>query len=329
MAVLLSLGHQYPCVSEGEPIDLGTTEAESGEIVEFYLIPDRELTAGEVSEAIWQAAKIKEDYPDCVIHYLKVESNKVTIQFSTAPPGHSPFVWWHVLAIIFGALLAASLFREFFIEPIGYSLGLIPPRGTLTVSAEDSETGRSLNVPFQWDSREGETPATYGDLDLRTYVITWGKIEGYHIPNPQTTMLTLTKAKPDGQAHKIYYPLGVTPPTTGWIMVNTWPVEGEVTIMGADFEYTDKSPFQIEVDIGDYSAVFGEVEGYEAPQAMQFTVGQGDVIPINPEYIKIGWPTWAKVALILGGSAIAVGGGIELVRYLPRIIQRKEVTSHE
>ena len=81
---------------------------------------------------------------------------------------------------------------------------------------------------------------------------------------------------------------------------------------------------EIEVDAGNYIAAFSDIEGYEAPASMEFTVGKGQVVGIAPEYIKIGWPTWAKVGLILGGSAIAVGGGVALVKALPRALPRRE-----
>jgi len=297
---LAELGYKYPCRIEGEPIALEAVAAQPGDILEFYGVPDREITPHDAARIAFEVAKIKESYPDTVIHYLKIDPWRVTAQYSVSPPSskvallpHVP--WWVIVAVIWAIVVGIIVINA---EKVGYLLRGKPPMGNLQLNAEDAITHKALYVPFNVAGKSGTTPALITDLTPGTYKVTWGYITDYQ--TPPATNVTVVADQTVSKTAK-YYPEGVTPPATGWIIVDTSPVKGMVYIDAVEIA---KAPIQCEVDVGAHVVSFGDIGGYETPPAQTWDIAPGDEIAVIGTYERIGWPTWAKVTA--GAGVIAL-----------------------
>ncbi|GAI48930.1 unnamed protein product, partial [marine sediment metagenome] len=87
MATLAEVGKKQPITTEGVefPVDDETAMMQAGDIVEAWITADRDLDPLLAGPAIEQLLKMKEEYPDFVLHYIKIETRKITVQFSAAP----------------------------------------------------------------------------------------------------------------------------------------------------------------------------------------------------------------------------------------------------
>lgn len=116
------------------------------------------------------------------------------------------------------------------------------------------------------------------------------------------------------EARGEYWPEGAGPrPTTGILVVDTYPVKGTVYI---DAEDCGKAPIEITLDKGDHQVAFGNVTGYEAPQAREVTIHAGGRKAISVEYKRIGLPGWAW-------AAIAIGGGVVVAAIATAVVRRR------
>lgn len=303
---LVELGYRYPCLTEGEPIIIEDVAAEAGDILEFYLTPDREITDHDAARIAYEVAKIKEQYSESVIHYLKIDPWRVTAQYSVSPGGSPAFPPWWVIALAIVAIIVGIIALS--AERIGYIFHGKPPVGNISLSAIACDNAEctypsSLKVPYSLNGISGTTPDTIEELTPGTYVITWGYKEGYQTPFP--AKVTIVAGETVSRTAR-YYSVGVVPPTTGWLIIDTHPVKGTVYIDGIEI---GPAPQQQEVDLGDHVISFGDVGEYEAPPSQTCTVAPGDIIGIDGEYKKVGWPTWAKWA-VGGGITLGIAGGV-------------------
>jgi len=83
-----------------------------GQVVEFYLQPDREINMWNAHRALILAMKVKEQNPDMILHYIRIDSDRVTVQASLGTPAAEvEAVAANVLiAILIGVLIAVLIF---------------------------------------------------------------------------------------------------------------------------------------------------------------------------------------------------------------------------
>lgn len=296
--MIAEVGHKYTVT---ESIILEEVEPKSGDVVELYWECDREITPGEAARVVFETAKIKETYSNSVIHYVGVDTRRITVQYSVAPPGGeaTPLNWWQI-AIIIGALITAIIVAVYLLGRAGY-LPWVAPTGNVSVIAISAYDDAAIAAPFTFNGEEYTTPITIEDLDVGTYHITWLPVEGYLLPDPPTDVVTII-ADETVEARGEYWPEDAPPrPTTGLLIVATYPVRGTVYVDGADY---GKAPLELTIEKGDHTVSFGDVSGYEAPQARGVTIHVGGRTTVIGEYKRV-WPTWAWAAI-----AVAIGAGV-------------------
>ncbi len=310
----------------------GTTDTVlyPGDIVEFYLVPSKSLNKYNAFPALLEAFKMKNTYPDLVMHYLNLDTDLITVQVSIAPPergvsgesgtgieiGALTVLQVVVIVAICVALVAAVVgFTIWYRTKISYERWL--KTGSLSLSAVGCDNSQcsspySLKAPYSVADYSGTTPAIIEGLRTGDYTITWGTISGYQTPSPSVATVVA------GQTIEVppakYFKPGVTPPTTGWIVVDTSPVKGLVYING---QKIGTAPIRQEVEVGDHTVSFGDIKGYETPPAQRCHVAGGDTVSISGIYKPItpsgGLPSWAKGAIAIGATLLAVGVGIKLL----------------
>lgn len=317
---LVELGHEWPCQTQGHEIDLEAVEPHAGEILECYFGCDRVITNKEAVDAIFNVMEVKQQYPDSVLHYVKVEPRRITIQYSVAPiGGHaSPLVWWGVALILLAAITAAITFVYLLVT--GRIFAPPPPSGHLSVSAvgcsdEQCTSPVALDVTF---SVAGKTYRTEGgtvfieDLLVGSYdIIPGDPPEGYKPADPITVSITKDQTT---QISLRYYAAGVTPPDYAWLVIDTSPVKGPVYV---NQEEIGEAPVEVKVSpLVTYVVSFGDVEDYDTPSSQSHSLQRGERRAVNGEYVKAGWPEWTKWLAVGGGVAVgifAVGKTVELV----------------
>jgi hypothetical protein len=337
---LYTVGNRQTVSKEG----ITDTILYPGDIVEFYLVPSKSLNKYNAFLALLEAFKMKNKYPELVIHYLNLDTNLITVQCSIAPPEKgvsgsvssrssisgiaSPLTGVQVaviIAICIAFIAAIVGFTVYYQTKIRYETWL--KTGNLSLSAIGCDNSQctspySLEAPYSVADYSGTTPAVIKDLRTGDYTITWGAISGYQTPSPSVATVVA------GQTIEVppakYFKQGVIPPTTGWIVVDTSPVKGTVYI---DAQKIGTAPIKQEVEVGDYTVSFGDIEKYETPPAQRCHVAPGDTVHISGTYIPTGggfwdwWeslPDWAKGIIVatigIGGAALAVGAGIQEAR---------------
>lgn len=306
--MIAEVGHRYTCTEE---ISLQVVEPKAGDIVELYWQCDRDISPGEAARVVFETAEIKETYPGSVIHYVGVDTRRITIQYSVAPPGGTatPLLWWQI-AIIIGALIIAIIVGIYLLGRAGL-LPWVAPKGNISVIAINAYNGEAITAPFTFDGEEYTTPRTIRNLTTGTYHITWLPVEDYLVPDPPVDTVTVI-ADETVEARGEYWADGPRP-DTGILVVDTYPVKGTVYI---DAEDCGKAPLEITLDKGDHQVSFGNVTGYEAPQARGVTIHAGGRQAISVEYKRIGLPGWAWVA-------IGVGGGAAVVAIVAAVVRRR------
>jgi len=332
---LIEIGNYYPCKSQGVSIDIENTEASPGDIIELYFESDYNIHASEAHDVALQIAKIKEDYPESVIHYFKVEGKRITIQYSIAPPSSpisssaissriSAFTLWIKIAIAI-VLLVGAIIGVYALQR-GYLLPHKLPRGNAVVVAKDRVDGSLLpNVKISSDGLEGATgPSGQGvlfeDLLEGDHVFIGETIDGYDPPSPITAYVTADKTV---NVIIPYNPEGTVPPTHGWLDVNTDPVKGTVFIDSVD---KGEAPVSSYEKIGDHSVAFGTIEGYITPEPRTVTVaGDPERTPSIGYYTTPGeewWEKYLKYALVGGG--VILGSALIIPRAIRAIRRRGE-----
>jgi hypothetical protein len=336
MAKVIELGQKYPCASEGfvVPVDDRESMLAAGDILEVWFAADNDISSIAAAETIAEVVRMKNDYPEFVLHYVKVETRKITIQYSVAPVGasHSPIVValvWKIVAAIatlIGVVLVA--YAIYIAIQKQYLFPAKQPLGNAVVVAKNRVDGSLLpNVKISTDGLEGITGASgegvlFEDLLEGDHVFIGEAIEGYDTPNPITAYITADKTT---NVMIPYNPEGSVPPTHGWLDVNTDPVKGTVFIDSAD---KGEAPISSYETIGDHSVAFGTVEGYITPEPRTVTV-QGDPFrtPVIGYYTKpvVWWEKYLKYALIGGGAILGAALIIpEAIRAITRRGERKE-----
>jgi hypothetical protein len=322
---LYTVGNRQTVSKEGIAAD---TLLYPGDIVEFYLVPSKSINKYNALPALLEAFKMKNTYPDLVIHYLNLDTDLITVQCSVAPPkklstgyggrATGQVQWTAIAIIIVCATVLAALWGFVVNKLINIAYERWLKTGSLSFSAvkcDDSACTHpnSFQAPFTIDSKSGTTPVTIKDLDAGDYTITWGAVSGYRTPSPSkvTVVAGAVTSAPLGK----YYKQGVTPPTTGLLVIDTTPVKGTVYINGTK---EGTAPISKEVEVGDYTVSFGDIQGWNTPPPQTITVPPGERVPITGTYTKPapGWwaslPTWARGAIVVGGAVLIGGIGVSI-----------------
>lgn len=340
MALLSELGHKYPVSTDGVLIDL-QDENQSvgpGDIVEAWYEADKDISYLNIAPAIKELIKMKEQYPDFVLHYIRFDTRRVYVQFSAAPPqlvisGKSQSISSSVAALTWAIVAMIAVIVAIIVAALAVSLRAIrgywwtPPKpmGNLSVSAvgcsdEQCTSPEALDVTF---SVAGKTYSTGGgtvlikNLPVGPYDIIPGlPPEGYQPADP----VTITIAQDQTTLIRLkYYAVGVTPPVTAWFVIDTSPVKGPVYV---NQEEIGEAPVQVEVlPLVTYVVSFGDVSGYDTPQSQSHSLQRGERRAVNGKYEKVGWPEWAKWTVIGGGILV---GGLVVVKTAELILARRE-----
>lgn len=325
MALLSELGHKYPVSTDGVLIDL-QDESQSmgpGDIVEAWYEADRDISYLNIAPAIKELIKMKEQYPDFVLHYIRFDTRRVYVQFSAAPPqlvisGKPRSISSSVAALTWAIVAMIAVIVAIIVAALAVSLRLIrgywwtPPKpmGNLSVSAvgcddEQCTSPEALDVTF---SVAGKTYRTKGgtvlieDLQVGPYDIIPGlPPEGYQPADP----VTITIAKDQTAMIRLkYYEEGVTPPDFAWLVIDTSPVKGPVYV---DEEEIGEAPVEVQISpLITYIVSFGDVSGYDTPSSQTHSLQRGEKRGVNGIYEKVGLPEWAKWTAI--GAGILAGG---------------------
>jgi hypothetical protein len=324
MAIVAELGKKYPCQTQGIAVELDKTEPMAGDIIEFYLeSPYVDITTTMAARAIFDIQKVKEDYPQSVIHYVKVERRTVTIQYSVAPMGAqaTPWVWWQIIAV-FAAIVAVIFAVTRLIR--GYLWAPPPPVGDAVVVAKDHETQLGIaDVDIFVDGEpRGKTDST-GVLTVRDLLqgdhkFTGETKEGYHTPDIVTATIVKDQIT---DVEIVYYSEDKPKPTEGWLVVGTHPIDGIVYINEQDY---GKAPIKVRLERGDYEVSFEPIPDYKTPLPQTATI-QGDEYTYKTGfYIKeeAWWEKYLKYGLI--GAGIIAGSAIALPRIIKALPERRE-----
>lgn len=321
---MIELGYRWPCQTEGTLINLDEVEPHAGDVLECYFTSDQDIPPREACKVVTEITKVKEQYPYSVIHYINIESRRITIQYSVAPVGGhaSPWAWWQIILLIWAIAGAIVLVHA---ELTGRLFRVRPPSGSLSVGAvgcgdEQCSYPMALDVTF---SVAGKTYRTHGgtvlieDLLVGPYdIIPGDPPEGYQPADP----ITITIAKDQTtNIRLIYYKVGVTPPDIAWLVIDTSPVKGSVYV---NQQKIGTAPVEVEVSpLVTYVVSFGDVEGYDTPSSQSFSLQRGERRAVNGKYEKVGWPEWAK-ALAIGGGIFA--GGLIVVKTVELVLARRK-----
>jgi hypothetical protein len=334
MALLRELGYKYPVSSQG--VEFGPDDEEAqmypGDIVEVWFEADRDLDAINVAPAISEILKMKEQYPDFVLHYIRIETRRVYVQFSAAPPeiaisgkisGQIALgLAWTILIVvgaIVGILIAALAAALHMLR--GYAWTKPKPMGDAVIFCQEYDPVSGLTgvgiagVDVSVDGEyKGETDSSGACLvkDLLAGIHLFGGeiIDGYEVPD---TVKDTVIADQQIEVTILYY-TGPKPPT-GFLTVYTYPVIGEVLIDGALHGPAPVGP--LELARGNHVVAFGPVEGYVTPPNIEFTLQGGAWV--NKTGIYESERQWWQTYLLYGSIAVAAIAGAALV--LPKLIR--------
>lgn len=332
MATLTELGKKYPCVTEGEEIAIDDTLAtmQAGDVLEAQWVADRDITTSSAFDVLHEVLRLKEEYPYFVLHYIRVDSRRITIQYSVAPEGAaaSPviiaLIWVIVkaLGILIGiALIAYTIYT--LIER-QYIFRVKPPMGDAVIEAKHTTTEKGISgVKIYVDGALAGTTdggsVLAEDLTAGSHLFSGEEIAGFHKP----TAIEKNVIKDETVVIEIWYrPEDEVEPTTGFVVVDTDPVKGNIWVGGIDQGIAPVGP--IELDIGTYMISFGLVEGWITPAADTATIVGGKTTGIVGKYTKppseeTWYEKYVKYALIGGGVIIGTALLLpELIRALAR-----------
>lgn len=334
--ILTELGKKFPCSTQGYaiPTDDTTSSMEAGDVVEAQWVADKDISMVAAFGLLHEVLKIKEKYPEFVLHYIKLESRKISMQYSIAPVGasHSPavaaIIWAVVKAIGILVGIALAGYLVYTLIDRQYLLPVKPPTGTAVVTSKHTGTEKAIpNVLIYVDGQQiGRTDGgsiEITDLEPGPHQFAGEILEGFHAP----AQITETIVK--DQVHDItiwYRPEDDPEPTTGFLHIYTDPVQGMVYI---DTVEIGLAPVSEEVDRGDHTVSFGSVEGYITPETQTVTVPAGKVKEVTGKYLTPGegeewFEKYLKYALIGGGVILGTALLVpEIIRLLMRRGERK------
>lgn len=334
MAVIGELGKKYPCRTEGDPFDINdeVSEMYPGDIVEAVYEVDGTLNRQTARAIILDILKMKEEYPNFVIHYIKCETSSVIVQFSVAPAGGSisgkadTRIAGIGLTIFLICAGIALLITAIVVLPAAIRNGWIfrkrPATGHAEVIARNQET--DAPIPDVEISVSGLTKTTgpngeavvFEDLVVGEHIFIGAAVDGFQPPDAVTARII--------EASQIlvtiwYKPDGYVEPDYGWLALATYPVEGDIYVLGLNEGNPVGTGYaHIEVLKGEYSVYFGPVEGWLTPPQVPLTVVGGKTTRWVAEYTKPPDEWWEKYAkyILIGGGAI-IGAAI----LIPQIAQ--------
>lgn len=327
MALLREIGQQYPVPTDAvyvDPNDQASTMS-PGDIAEIWLETDKDVTYLNAAHAIEEILRMKEQYPGFILHYLKIETRTIQIQFSVGPeegvsatPGsisgsvseQVALVWFLVIALV--AAIAAI-----FLVTLALTLKMLrgyvwkkplPIGNALAVARNWSTEALLPNVKITVNGRAGRTGAN-GEAILFTkllagpHVFVGETIEGYDAP----AAVEQSVVKDEQIVVTIWYvPTGTPKPTTGWLTVDTTPVKGEVYI---EAESQGIAPIHVELEEGTYNIAYSVIEGWETPAPDTATIVGGKSTGLIGYYkppAAVWWHElikWAAIGLTATAAA--------------------------
>jgi hypothetical protein len=311
MAVLAELGTKFPCTTQGVQIPVNDEQVDfyAGEVLEAWFEADQDITVEAAFNVLHEVLKMKEEYPHFVLHYIKVERRKITVQYSIAPMKTTASPGLLVIAAILIVLTFTGIILTIGLT-IRWTRGYLwSPTGDAVVSAVHTETQKGIpGVGIYVDGNpvgrtDGGSKLVKGLL-IGPHEFNGETLEGFHPPMQITAEVLLNEVT---NVNIWYRPSGIPEPETGELNVYTTPVTGAVYIDG---EEKGPAPLSIELPIGDHSVGFGPVEGYITPTPQTVTIAGGPVpTSITGVYKLPDEGKWyeqlAKYALIGGGIILA------------------------
>lgn len=326
MAVIGELGRKYPCRTEGVqiPLDDETTEMKPGEVLEQVIEVDGTLDRQTTREIMLQILFMKHDYPEFVLHYVKVETSRVTVQFSIAPVGATIsgasggisdetrialgivttvlLISLAVLAIIAGLTVLTCAIKEI------WWFAPKPKKGNAEVVAIDMES--DLPIPNVNITVAGQTkktgpngePAFFKDLIIGTYTVIGADVDGYQ--PPETGSVTIVWGTV-ASCTLWYAPDGYVEATHGWLSIATAVATGDIYIEGRIVG--EPGYAYVYLEKGDYDVYFGPVQGYITPPMVNLKVRGEKTTSYVAYYSRPEgewWEKYIKYALIGGGAII-------------------------
>jgi hypothetical protein len=309
----IEIGHRYPCTTQGELVNLQDATIEPGDIAECYFDSDHYISSIEAYEVSRKIVDLKEQYPDLVIHFWKVEGSRITVQFSAAPGGVSGRVsaiqLWAIVAF-FALLIATILIITAAIN--GYIFPKQPAMGEAVIVAKDHDTNLAISgVQIFVDGSLVGTTGSSGSIHVRNLVVgthnfEGGSVEGYQ--QPDLIQATINK---DLITNVVipYYPVGSPKPTTGWLIIYANLPEAQASIDGAP--YLDLPYTVTNQPVGVYQIGFSSIDGYVTPSVQTATILGGEKTSITGTYVlwkneEEWWQTIVKYALIGGGVIVGL-----------------------
>jgi hypothetical protein len=329
---LAELGKYFPCETEGYEIAIDDTEAtmEAGDVLEAQWVADRDISIDAAFDLLVEALRMKEEYPEFVLHFVRVETRKITMQYSIAPSGasHSPaiaaLIWIIVKAfgIILGLAVAGYLI--YIAAEREYIFPAKKPTGNATIIAKHTETKKGISgVKIYRDGNFiGKTDGgSVSEKNILTgdHQFAGEPLAEFHDPAPVTATIVKDKTI---DITIWYRPVDIPEPSTGYLYVYTSPVIGTVYVKG---EEVGPAPQALKLAIGDYKVGFGPVDGYITPETQTVTIVAGDETTakaITGYYLlpgeEEGWEKYLKYGLIgvgvIAGSALVLPPVIRAIR---------------
>lgn len=316
--VITELGTKFPCTTQGFEIPLDDPELKmyAGDVVEAYFEADKDIRPVDIFSCLDEIIKMKEQYPQFVLHYFKAETRRITVQYSVAPTGatQSPdpvtILIIIIIAVIAGFLIYAGVTkinRGYIWYPVGWA--------AITVKDTDTEHGISGVRVYADGAYAGTTDGYTVNKKLRTgpHTFTADLIDGYYISYPATAIVNLNETT----LVTVYLrPEDSPEPETGFLDIYTSPAGAEISIDGGSYICT--SPCSLELPKGEHSVGFGDLEGYITPVAVPVTVVPGKHVSLSVKYVPIEEATWEKYVMYGLIAAVVIAGAAIVV---PRVIK--------
>ena len=329
MAILAELGAKFPCTTQGIeiPVEDENVQFYAGEVLEAWFDTDQDIDIDAAFNVLVEVLRMKEEYPHFVLHYVKVETRRVTVQYSLAPAGTTASPGLLVMAAIIIALTFTGIILTIGLT-IRWTRGwLWSPTGDAVINAVHTETKKGISgVTIYVDGNDvGKTDG--GSISVKGLLVgphefSGETLEGFHAPTLVTKEIELNKTS---NIDIWYRPSDIPEPKTGFLYVVTTPITGMVYVNG----YQSEAPFHEELPIRDYTVSFGPVEGYITPSPQTATIVGGVTTAVTayytlPEEEGDLWSKILKYALIGGGIILGAGLAIpEIIRAIARRGERK------
>jgi len=345
---IAELGKKFPVRTEGVkvPLDDQVSELQAGDVMEQVLEVEGTLNRQATRELIHQILFMKKDYPQFVLHYLKVESSRITVQFAVAPPGAIisgaggtisgdsdetriaggvavPAIYIIaalVLAIIVAAILLTCAIKEIWVfrpKPktghaevvaLDQQSGLPIPNVNITVAGQTKKTGSAGQAAF------------FKDLVIGQYTVIGADVPNYQ--PPETVSVTVVW-ETVASCTLWYKPVDYVEPTHGWLSIATAGALGDIYIQAQIVG--EPGYAYLHVEKGVYDVFFGPVKGYIHPPMVSLRVVGGWPTSHVAYYTlppSAWWEKYAKYAIIGGGAII---GAAVLIPQIANIAARPPI----